>query len=111
MLIAVFGAAGTWLGGVQLGASIAVGGVLMLINLVLLAWSWLRLMEKKSIAWTVLIIVIKYAVLLASVFYFIRLDWFVPIGAGFGISSFVVAALIMAAMSYSRNLDIKAETL
>jgi hypothetical protein len=89
---------GFWIGGLQLGASIAIGSGLMLFNLIGLGWSWQRLMidPKKSIAWTLVIIVIKYAVLLGSIFVLAREPWFSSLGAGLGISSFVLAALIMA---------------
>ena len=89
----------------QLGASIAVGASLMLGNMIALGWSWQRLMDKKSIAWTVLIIVIKYAVLLGSIVFFARTTWFVPLGAGIGIASFMIAALIMAAIHYKKETD------
>ena len=85
-----------WLDGFQLGASIAFGAGLMLFNVVVLGWSWRRLIAKKSIAWTVGIIVIKYAVLLGSIVFLARLEWFRPLGAGLGIASFVFAALVLA---------------
>jgi hypothetical protein len=87
---------GLGFGSFQLGASIAIGSGLMLFNLIGLGWSWQRLMAKKSIAWTLVIIVIKYAVLLGSIFFLAREQWFSSLGAGLGISSFVLAALIMA---------------
>jgi hypothetical protein len=60
-------------------------------------------MAKKSIAWTVMIIVIKYAVLLGSIFFLARTNWFSPLGAGLGILSFIVAAFILAVRSYRRE--------
>jgi hypothetical protein len=87
---------GFFFGGFQLAASIGIGAGLMLFNLIGLGWSWQRLMAKKSIAWTLLIIVIKYAVLLGSIFLLAREPWFSSLGAGLGISSFVLAALLMA---------------
>lgn len=87
----------------QLGASMALGAGLMLFNLIGLGWSWHRLMAKKSIAWTILIIVIKYAVLLGSIFYLARQEWFNPLGAGLGISIFMVAALIMALVFHRQS--------
>ena len=79
-----------------LGASIATGAAVILTNLLFLIWAWKRIFAKKSIAWTLLIIVIKYAVLLGSIFFLAREPWFSSLGAGLGISSFVLAALIMA---------------
>lgn len=90
---------GSFLGGFQLGASIALGAGLMLFSVILLGWSWQRLIAKKSIAWTGVIIVIKYAVLLGSIVFFYRLEWFHPLGAGIGIASFVLAALMVALQS------------
>lgn len=84
------------LGGLQLSASFAVGVVLMSINVAGLAWGWWRIVTQKTIAWSVLIIVIKYAVLLGSTYYLARLPGFNAVGAGLGIASFVIAALIWA---------------
>lgn len=92
-----------WIWGFQLGASIAIGAALMMGNMLILGWSWRRLFDKKSIAWTVLIIVIKYAVLLGSIFYLGRTKWFNPLGAGIGISSFMLAALVLAAFYYKKE--------
>lgn len=90
-------------GGLQLGASTAVGAVLMLANMVLLAWMWHRLMNQKSIALTAGVIVIKYALLLGSIFYLTRTPWFSPFGAGLGIISFLVAAVIFAVILGSKT--------
>ncbi len=89
----------------QLGASVAIGASLMLGNLVLLGWSWQRLMDKKSIAWTVAIIVIKYAVLLGSIVFFARTAWFSPLGAGIGIASFMISALVLAGIYHKKETD------
>jgi hypothetical protein len=96
VLTVLVSAIGCALGGLQLGASLGIGAGLMLLNVVGIGWIWQRLMMKKSIAWTLLIIVIKYAVLLGSIFYLARQEWFSSLGAGIGISSFMVAALVMA---------------
>ena len=84
------------LGGFQLGASSAIGAALMLANSLLHGWTWHRILEKKSIAWTLLIIVIKYAVLLGSIFLALQTNWFKVLGAGLGIASFTLAALTFA---------------
>lgn len=85
---------GMWFSGrPQLAASFAVGAGLMLGNLMALAWSTWRVLAKKPVASTVLIIVIKYALLLGSVFYFARMPWFSSAGAGLGIASFMLAIL------------------
>jgi peptidoglycan/LPS O-acetylase OafA/YrhL len=93
---AVFALVGGWLGGFQLGASMALGAGLMLLNLSMLAWSTWRMFTKKSIAWTSSLIVIKYAVLLGTLFYFSRTGWFDLFGIGLGIASFLIAVLALA---------------
>jgi len=91
------------MGHLQLGASFMVGASLMLANLVAIAWSSWRVLTKKPIASTVLIIVIKYALLLGSVFYFARQDWFRSLGAGFGIASFILAIMGSAILTGNEN--------
>lgn len=85
--------------GLRLGASFGLGAVLMLGNLVLLAWIWSRLLAKKSIAWTVVIIVIKYTVLLSAIFFLSRETWFHVLGCGLGMVTFVMASLLQVALS------------
>lgn len=87
----------------QLGASFALGAAIMLLNLVALAWGWWRVLAQKTIAWTVLIIVIKYAVLLGAIFYLSRQPWFQIVGAGLGVASFLVALMLMAALSREKE--------
>lgn len=87
-----------WIGGIQLAASTVVGVFLMVLNVTVLGWSWQRLLEKKSIAWTVLVIVIKYAVLLGSIYILGKTQWFSVLGAGIGVASLVLAALVFAAI-------------
>jgi hypothetical protein len=89
-----------WLWSFRLGASIGIGAGLMIFNVMLLGWSWQRLIAKKSVALTVLLIVIKYAVLLGSIYFMARTDWFSAVGAGLGIVSFVMAAVVYAAISF-----------
>jgi hypothetical protein len=88
-----FSALITYFWGIQLGASFLMGSALMVVNVLLLAWTWWRILTQKRIAWTLLVIVIKYAVLLGTIYYFTRAGWFNSLGFGLGIVSFVVAAL------------------
>lgn len=85
-----------WLSTPERGVSFAVGAGLMLANLLVLAWTSWRALAKKSIAWTSLIIVLKYAVLLGSIWYLSRTSWFNSLWAGLGVTTFVIAALIAA---------------
>lgn len=108
LLIGVsFGAVCSFLWGPQLGASFAIGAALMLINIFFLSWSFWRILAQKTIAWTLLVIVIKYTVLLGSVFYLARTSWFRPIGAAIGITSFVLAALLTALFSNKNEKEKK----
>ncbi len=85
-------------------ASFAVGAGLMAFNVALLGWTWSRLFEKKSIAWTLLVIVIKYAILISSVFILSRTNWFSPLWMALGIASFILALVIYAVKkSLNRN--------
>lgn len=93
LIVVVVSGALWYLGRPQLAASFAMGAGLMLANLGALAWSSWRMLTKKPIALTVAVIVIKYALLLGSVFYFARTSWFDSIGAGLGIASFMLAIL------------------
>lgn len=86
--------------GFQPGASFAVGGLMMLVNFVLLAWIWDRLLTKKSIAWTVVVIVIKYTVLLGSILILIQAPWFHVLGCGLGLATFIMTALAQVAVMF-----------
>ncbi|HMN69722.1 MAG TPA: hypothetical protein PKC28_14360 [Bdellovibrionales bacterium] len=88
--------------GVQLGASFGAGAVLMWANIALLGWSSWRTLMKKSIAWTSLIIVIKYTLLLGSIVVLSRVSGFSSLAAGLGIACFLVTALALAVF-YSKK--------
>jgi hypothetical protein len=100
VVASVLGGVAVTLGfGSDAGASFAIGSVLMTLNVVALAWLWWRIFGQKTIAWTVLIIVIKYAILFASIFYLSRLSWFSTLSAGLGLVTFILPALILAAQT------------
>lgn len=80
--------------GPQQGASYGLGSLLMLTNLLLLAWIWSRYLAKKSIAWTVVIIVGKYTVLLSAIFLLSQRAWFHVLSSGLGMVTFVTACLV-----------------
>ncbi len=88
----------------SLGVSVMVGASLIASSVALLGWTMNRVLAKKSIAWTVSIIVIKYAVLLGSIPLLMRTNWFSPIGAGIGVASFVLAALGVALIDDKKEL-------
>lgn len=73
-----------------------IGVLSMGFTLTVIGWTIHRMLEKKSIAWTVSIIVIKYAVLLGSIYILTSKSWFLALGYGIGLASFVMAALVFA---------------
>jgi hypothetical protein len=73
------------------GGSFLVTSTGMALNLLAMAWIWQRLMRKKSIAWTVAIIVIKYAILLGGIVWLARQPWLVLPAAGLGIAGLLAA--------------------
>ena len=90
-------------GSLSLTASIAVGALVMLTSVVTMAWSTWRLMTQKTFALTAGIIVIKYAVLLGSLYYLSTTDWLRPLGVVAGVFSFMIAALIYAALEHKQK--------
>ena len=68
-----------------------------------MAWSVWRLLNQKTIALTITVIVIKYAVLLASLYYLAQCDWLQPLGVVMGVFSFTLAALIYAGLEYKKE--------
>lgn len=81
----------TW----QLSASVAIGGVMMMLNFALLAWSWQMISSKKLIALSLLIIVSKYTILAVVLYSLLSLPWVQPFGFLVGISIFVFAAVVL----------------
>lgn len=100
-LIGALGIGYQW--GFHPSASFMAGVALMLGNMIGIGWAWWRVITQKTIAWTVLIIVIKYAVLLSSIYYLGREPWFDVALAGLGITSFLVAVLIWAVTSKEKE--------
>lgn len=94
----------------RLGASFAAGAALMLFNLLALAWTSWRMLSKKPVASTVVVIVIKYALLLGSVFYLARMDGFSSLGAGLGLASLMVAILGSALITSKTSFDKERDT-
>lgn len=76
--------------------SYAAGSGLVLLNFALLASGWGLLFQKKWVALAVIIIVIKYAILGALLFYLVNRPWMNLVGFSVGVASFVATALIFA---------------
>ncbi len=85
--------------GPQPGASYGLGTLIMFLNLILLAWVWGRLIAKKPIAWTALLIVIKYTVLLGAIFFLSQAAWFHVLSAGLGMVTFIMTSLAQVAFT------------
>ena len=90
--------------------SFGAGALAMLISCLGMAWSTWRMMDptqsglaQKRFALTAAIIVIKYAVLLGSIYYLTQCDWLDPLGFAAGIFSFMIAALMFAAFEYKKE--------
>lgn len=93
-----------WLiSGPSLSASIGIGAFAMSASVIVMAWTTWRLMAQKTIALTVALIVIKYAVLLVSLYYLTQTHWLNPLGVVLGVFSFMLAALIYAALEYKQK--------
>ncbi len=90
--------------GLRPSASFVLGYGMMLANLVLLAWIWGRILSKKPIAWTVMIIVIKYTVLLGAIYLMSQAAWFHVVSAGLGMAAFAGGSLVQVAF-YQRGVD------
>lgn len=91
--------------GLQLAASFCIGAGAMWVNYLVIGWTSWRTLAKKSIAWTTAIIVIKYAVLLGTLFFVVRRPWFSVLAAGIGIGSFVFSALLGAVLMNQKVND------
>jgi hypothetical protein len=69
LLLVIFGtAAAYFLGSKEMAVSFMVGGATILVNYLLLMWSWTQILYKKSIAMGFFVIVSKYAILAAVVY-------------------------------------------
>lgn len=77
------------LGGSQQAASAATGALLTTGNLGLLAWTWTRLFDKKSIAWAGAIIVTKYAILVGILYWILQQRWIQGMWFMAGVVTFV----------------------
>ena len=77
-------------------ASFAVGAGLVFLNVVLLAWAGSRLMQKKRLALSILVIVFKYAILGAILYKILKTTWVQPMWFCAGVGTLMLASLAMA---------------
>jgi hypothetical protein len=85
----------------QSGASFAIGGGIVLGNVLSLAFAWSRLIQKKLIALSVFIIVFKYAILGIIIYKLLSIAWVDRIWLSVGLSSLVVSVLFYALVAPS----------
>ena len=100
-LQALIGLAGVILGGAlsdgRGAASAAIGVLIMLANVLLHSLVWTALVRKKKlVAFAVLIIVFKYAILSAIIFKLLGIAWISLGWFSAGVGSFVISVLIVA---------------
>jgi hypothetical protein len=74
--------------------SAGLGGLTVGLNLFVLAFAWGKILDKKLIALSVLIIVSKYTILAAMIIYSMRQSWFDPVGFGAGVASLMITLLV-----------------
>jgi hypothetical protein len=85
--------------GSQPAASAAAGAAVTTGNMGILAWTWSRLFAKKSIALAGAIIVTKYAILVAILYWILQQSWVQGIWLMTGIISFLPTMAVLAARS------------
>jgi hypothetical protein len=74
-------------------ASCALGGVIMLVNLLGLTFLWYLVFSKKSIALAVFVIIFKYLILGFILWKLADVSWMKPVGLVIGLSTLVLAIL------------------
>lgn len=77
----------------QRGLSFGSGAGLVLINAAVLALFWSRVFQKKQIALSTGLIVFKYALLGAAIFWILSQPWSHPLWVGLGVGSLMISAL------------------
>ncbi|MFZ3230099.1 MAG: hypothetical protein WA160_07835 [Pseudobdellovibrio sp.] len=88
--------------------SCAIGGFIMLINLIGIYLLWQVVFTKKSIALAVVIIILKYLILGFVLWYLAQVSYIRPIGLVVGLSTLVLAILSTTlTKSFVKNNEIK----
>lgn len=82
----------------QNGLSYLFGAGLVLFNAALLGTLWDRLLKKKLVALGLFIIVFKYAILAAIIYWILHISWVSILWFVAGISSLMVAAVVFVLM-------------
>lgn len=89
----------------EFAVSVLLGGIMMLINLLGLAFVWRLIFSKKSIALAALIIIFKYIILGAILWWLVSINWLKPIGFLIGLSS-LIFSIVLATLLKSRIQNI-----
>jgi hypothetical protein len=102
VLVAAISCILLWLADRGTAASFAAGGALSFLNLLLLAYAWPRLLQKKQVALSIGVIVFKFAILGWIIYEVVtrklfQLGWF---SAGLAL---VIASTVLSALQYSRT--------
>ncbi len=87
----------------QSAASFALGSGVVLFNVISLAFTYSRMIQKKLIALSLFIIVFKYAILGIIIYKLLSIAWVDRIWLCVGLSSLVVSALFYASIAPSSD--------
>lgn len=83
--------------------STAVGGLVVLLNLILLTVGWAMLLRKKFVALAVTVIVIKYAILGIIIYQLMLQPWLSPVFFLVGVSSLLATIVISSSLNEMRR--------
>lgn len=86
------------------GLSCAAGSAIMFLNLLSFYLTWKLVLAKRSMALTVLVIILKYSILGLIFWSLTTATWIQPLGFVLGISTLLLAILCMTALkSFARK--------
>jgi hypothetical protein len=94
----------------QSAASFAAGSGVVLMNVIVLAFTWSRMIQKKLIALSVSVIVFKYAILGIIIYKLLSFAWIHKMWFCVGLSSLVVSALFYASIAPTSDEDEEKDT-
>jgi hypothetical protein len=87
--------------------SLLIGGLLMLVNLLGLAFIWRLIFSKKSIALAVVVIIFKYVILGTVLWSFASHKWLKPLGLVVGLGSLIFAILLATIIKSFTKTDLQ----
>lgn len=95
-LISILGSAVLLFSSTQHAASYFSGSILIFLNLLLLTWVWNKVLQKKLIALSALIIVFKYAIFAVVIYKITSLAWLHYAWFCVGLSTLIITVLVLA---------------